>query len=696
MKALDTETYLLRPGRVAPKMVVGQVANDVSTRLLYPGEVRDFLLRTDRNCEEVAFAFAPFDLAVSCAMFPELIDTCWSLLRKGLVRDTHIRQALLDLGRGTFLIGADGTPLTRYSLQNVAEKVLGVYVAKATTPRLFYAHLDGVAHELWPQDAKDYALKDARVTYDVVEKQREGAVDDPGILNLLLEPENNRANFALYLMSCWGVRTDKAMVEDVAREAQQKHDEMVAKFTDAGIFRGEEWCRNYSEPFTRNPEPHKCCDDTCKPWPASQVGTKDTKWLKELVRRAYSNDPPTTKTEGVSTSRDTLLESGNDLLMALGESGADETVYKTYVDAIRRGVDVPINGRYDPIKRTLRTGMGDPNLQNPPRIGRVRECVVARPGTVLVSVDYPSQELVTLGETLLRMFGQSELANGLNAGKDLHVLVASRVLGLTYEEGFAQKKAKDPKMKVQRQSAKITNYGSAGGMGPEKLVIFARQPANDRTRFCGQPKCLEHYVHTFNSGEKAVLCPDCVAKARVFRRAWLNTFPEMQQYFDYISLETEDWENNVIELPGPVGEPTLYVRGRRFSEAANIRFQSLAARMSKDAISRVSEACYTDRTSPLYDSRPVLFLHDEVIVEVPEHDHVTEAAYEVARHFREAAQHWCPNIRCEPEPALMRRWFKAAEKAVGKDGKLRCWWPPDAGGLWDWAADQEQMRKDCT
>lgn len=715
MRSLDLETYLFCPGLAAPKMVCGQVGDDEGEQLLTPPETLALLRKIDQDCEELGFANAPFDLSVACALDPALIPVVFSLLEKGLVRDTHTRQPLLDIGRGSLLVGGDGQQILRYSLQNIVAKTLGQFVAKENTPRLFYAHLDGVPFNLWTTEQREYALKDARVTRQAIVAQGEGDPEDPGIKNLQLEKAENRANFALHLMRCWGPRTDPVMVEDVTRAVTAAHEAAIAKFTEAGIYRGEGWCRREKrEELTliQCPDtPHRHDPNACwKPWLPSKVGTKDGAWLQRLVEIAYQGQPPRTESGGVSTDRDTLLESGDPLLMELGEAGANETEWKTYLDVVARGTSVPICVEYDILKRTTRTGARNPNLQNLPRLGRTRECFVARPGTVWCSVDMPSLELVTLAQNLIWMFGSSTLAEILRDKIDPHVNLASRLMGITYAEGLKLHKAKDPRMKLMRQASKPVNYGMGGGMGAEKLVVYCRQPSNGGVKFC-EARGLKHNIETYFSERlRRPVCRGCVEVATEFRNAWFEMLPEMRDYFDVVSRETEDPDNALIECRGPEGEPSLWVRGRRFSEAANLRFQSLAARMMKDALWRVAKACYWETQSLMYDCRPVMFVHDEIMVECPE-DLASDAGFEQARLMTEAARHWCPDVPCVPEPALQRRWFKGAELVKDKAGKLVPWWPdnkcpkcgtrkPDGEQCcgkevgWSWLPDQEVMRND--
>jgi DNA polymerase I-like protein with 3'-5' exonuclease and polymerase domains len=85
------------------------------------------------------------------------------------------------------------------------------------------------------------------------------------------------------------------------------------------------------------------------------------------------------------------------------------------------------------------------------------------------------------------------------------------------------------------------------------------------------------------------------------------------------------------------------------------------------------EALYARRGEPLYRVHPVLFLHDEIIAEVPE---VTahEAATRISEVMVETMRLFTPDVRVAAPPALMRRWHKAADP-VYVDGRLVPWEP---------------------
>ena len=85
-----------------------------------------------------------------------------------------------------------------------------------------------------------------------------------------------------------------------------------------------------------------------------------------------------------------------------------------------------------------------------------------------------------------------------------------------------------------------------------------------------------------------------------------------------------------------------------------------AADAAKNAGFLVSRACYVEPTSPLYGSRIVNFVHDELIIEAPE-EKAHEAAMELARVMVAGASVLMPDVPPKVEPLLMRRWSKKAK-----------------------------------
>ena len=113
------------------------------------------------------------------------------------------------------------------------------------------------------------------------------------------------------------------------------------------------------------------------------------------------------------------------------------------------------------------------------------------------------------------------------------------------------------------------------------------------------------------------------------------------------------------------GLPAVITTGRvradcSFTERHNWPFQALAADGAKLALYALMRAGY----------RVAAFIHDEVLVEVPERADCREAADDISRIMVESMRLVCPDVAIRTEYAVMRRWSKDAKAVYDKDGRL--------------------------
>lgn len=659
MLVVDTETYLIQPGMLAPKMVCVAFASD--ERMTYSLEhdagysegphtlllkAQDALprLRWLLTQEFCAHNLA-FDLAVIARAYPELLPLIFKALSEGRAHDTEIREQLhaIALGRLGFL---GGKP-THYSQKDLEIAYLGIDRSKEKDDedawRLKYGTLYDVPLADWEFDALHYPLEDAINCLALYHAQKDHQ-------NLHQEAEQVRAAFALHLCAVRGVRTDKASVDKFEAEMIAEYGQTKDLLVNAGILT-----------IDKKGKDHKVM-----------------KVIQERVTKAYNGTPPLTPSSKPKCDGDTLAESGDPVLEALAASATSAKMLSTYVPILKLGTSIPITSSPNVLVESGRTSWAKPNLQNQPR-GRpghlnVRDCYIPRPGFRFVSVDYSTLELRTLAQALLWICGESVMAQTLNAGRDLHSTMGASIMGVEYADFAARVKAKDKTAKDFRQMSKAVNFGLPGGLGAAKLVAFARATydaqlcvLSGEATTCGLEKVTE-----FNKRPCSPTCVKCIEVAIGLKETWFRTFPEMKGYFDWVSGITKGGSGQIEQfvskrLRGGLG----------FCDGANTVFQGLAADLAKKALWDVTVACYQDKSAPLYGSRPWLFAHDEVLCETWEAN-LTPAAFQIADIMRAAYQQYCPDVDCGPlEPAAMSRWLKEAEMVM-VDGKLVCWEPKAA------------------
>lgn len=651
---LDTETHLIRPGLLAPPMVCVSFYKKhepderepqwgVLAKKQGAAWVREWL----KDGHTLVLHNAAFDMAVLCAFDPTLMPLVFQAYKEGRIKDTMIRQTLIDItmGRKTingriFVMRNGELVLAKYHLSDLEQLYLGRdRSSEKNDPgawRLRYSELDDVP--VWPREAYDYALADAEGALEVYLKQEELAGGP-----IPTEDLQARAHFALHLMSCWGMRTDgesvRALKEDLLIESKKNR----RRIEQAGFLKTkratkkevEEGKVDFWEEGKKGPRPMRFARDMAA--------------IKAYVERVYKRqgkDAPRTAT-GTSTDKDTMYESGSRLLKALADGGGVDKLLNTYVPVLERGVNAAINAAYQVLVNSGRTSCREPNYQNLPsgrRKGGVRECHVPNPGFVYSSVDYDTLELRGLAQTNLWVQGFSKMAEAINAGQDLHLAMAASMLRIPYEEAEARKEAADPEVLNARQVAKIGNFGLPGGLGVESLIDFARTTYGMRlTR----------------------------EEAQRIKNEWTAAWPEMKGYFRWINDQVGYGEATITHLT------TGFVRGGLgYTEACNHFFQHLAATGAKIALFDLVYEMYVVEDSPLFGSRLVAFIHDEFICEHPE-EIAAEASQRVAEIACAAMQSVVPDVKIEASPALMRRWYKKAIAVYDNTGRLVPWEPKE-------------------
>ena len=668
--SFDTETHLIQKGQLCPRMVCLTYAERTTQGItIIPQEREDTIVDgvtrglTTRDCglslarswiedDDVCLIGhnSPFDLGVLVALDPSLMPLIFAKLEKGLIRDTQLRMQMIDIATGElkFHTDEDTGEITKssYHLADLSYRLLKKWLKKEDTWRLKYSLLDGVPLTEWPEDAKRYAIDDAVTTLEVYEAQDVLAGSE--IPNAV---EQHKAAWALHLMSVWGVRTDGPAVAKLKEELERDFAAAMLALRPSGLLK-----ITPARLVTRG---------ALKGTTTPEKVSKHMAVIKGRVVASYAalgrEVPMSDSGENISTSKKTLTDSGDEQLKQLAEAGGIGKLLNTYVPVLEAGTRVPINARYNVLVETGRISCSKPNLTNPPRAGGVRNCFVPRPGWVFAFADFDTAELRSLAQVCLDVLGQSEMANALRAGQDLHLALAADMADISYEDAKRLYDAGDNKMIEDRQFCKIPNFGLPGGLGAETFIAFA-----------------EGYGVKIDSD-----------KAHETIDAWHKRWPEMRAYFAWVS-SLNDSEEPITQLRSG------RVRGGAgYCAIANGFFQGLTADGAKAALYAVSRECYSVPVSPLYGCRPWLFMHDEVGLEIPRRwigaKRASAAALRMSEVMIAAMQKFVPDVPTLCSPNMVRRWYKGAKaitmngvlvpskpvKVTGEDGKAKTKWVAD-------------------
>lgn len=627
----DTETKLFRPGVMAPELVcVSFVEGDGPTGLVHVNDpacyplVRGWLEDPDAL---LVGHHVPYDLAVVCAQWPDLTKSVFGKFDADRVACTKIRQQLLDIAAGQFRghyqeirkTKIDGTEVRSarwvkhgYTLDDLIFRAAGRRLDKTEDSyRMRYGELIDVPVSEWPETASHYAKADAAATRNVFLSQ------ETHVAYMGDQFRQVRNAWARHLTSVWGLRTNKAGVENLERETIAALASIEDGLKTSGLVR----------------------DD----------GSRDTKRAKARILEVCATKGLTlhlTDTGMPSLDADACKASGDELLSDYAELTSLKMVLNKDVAALLGGTKYPVHTSFG-LAETARATSAGPNVQNFRRLPGIREAFEPRAGKVYAQGDFSGLELHTFSQVCLALFGESRMAEVLNAGLDPHTAFAATLLGISYEEGVRRKK--DPNDKAfddARQTGKVANFGIPGGLGATSLVTYARS----------------NYNVTITE-----------PRAKELKAMWLEEWPESQKYFAHVAkLVDEDTGLAVIQqvISG------RWRGGCHYTSACNSYFQGLGADAAHRALYLVSRACYTEPDSVLYGSRIVNFVHDEIFLETDDTPAAHDVAIELGRLMCAGANEFLPDVPARVEPLLARCWSKKS-KPVFVDGKLRPWGPND-------------------
>lgn len=254
----------------------------------------------------------------------------------------------------------------------------------------------------------------------------------------------------------------------------------------------------------------------------------------------------------------------------------------TYTDKLPRMVNSQtgrVHTNYgQAIAVTGRLSSNEPNLQNIPvrtvEGRRIREAFIAAPGHQIISADYSQIEL----RIMAHLSGDPGMLRAFASGEDIHRATAAEIFGVTVDQVDSE----------QRRAAKVINFGLmygmsafglAGNLGVERS---AAQMYMDKyfTRFAG----VKQFMDDIRQQAKSQGYIETVFG----RRLWL---PE-------------------------INSPNGPRRQGAERAAINAPMQGTAADLIKMAMIAVQNWLDTDKLG----SRMVMQVHDELVLEVPDHE----------------------------------------------------------------------------
>ena len=315
---------------------------------------------------------------------------------------------------------------------------------------------------------------------------------------------------------------------------------------------------------------------------------------------------------------------GKHIYYEINTSVIDEILkYRTYAKLLSTYVDGLLNaeaadGRVHSTfiqteARTGRISSTEPNLQNIPirtELGsQLRAYFIAKPGCVLVDADYSQIEL----RILAHITGDEHMQQAFRSGEDIHRSTAAKIYNLPLE-------AVTPRI---RSSAKAINFGIMYGKGAYSL-----------------------------SKDIGV----SVKEADAFLKNYLAAFPKVSGYMDKTIADAKAC-GYVSTLFGrrralpELASSNFNVRSSGERMARNTPIQGTAADVIKLAMVRVWKRLRNEKM----ESRLILTVHDELIVEAPQAE--AEKAAQILREEMEGCVQYAVPLSTDVHAG--KNWLEA-------------------------------------
>lgn len=677
--AFDTETTVETDPSAVPEYVIGTVFDGDRIFFLRRQDLVDFW-QVHRNCV-VFMHSAAFDIEVTS-------QACGfdfhPMVSDGLIRDIGIYYRLLRCAK-------TGEVPFKYSLQLMCEEILNASLDKDGAVRMDFGRFydDGaVDYPAIPSEYLTYAALDAVVTYKLAEHQesqcrtmhlRHTPLSENGTSGTncttarwgwLGQDIQLRGDIALRKIERNGMHVDLAAAESRSQAVRTDIKSARALLADYGYVPGQKGNQTEYDRIIKSIE--------------SQRGVQIASTAKTGRKSQAAID--------LDVIRD------HEFVEAFLSVKDLEKLENTYLRHLQSSAG-RIHPRYNLLVRTGRTSCSSPNVQNLPRMGGIRECIAPAPGHVFLACDYSTLELCTLAQIAFSRYGHSTMRDLINDGVDLHLRVAAQILG----------KPEEAITKDERQRAKAVNFGLPGGMSAGGLSGYAREAygvnlsvseaeqwrlgwltlfpemqqylvRGDDLVTLGETLDLDSYPNPYPAFTESIAAAIVIRVAggakettagRTYSRnevdwAWqqIENSPAglIKKLEEQIRSRRGSRELQRALMPRtPAIVPTGRVRAQcSFTEAKNGPFQGLAADGAKLALYDLIRAGH----------RVVAFVHDEVLVEVPEHQDYSDVADDISEIMINAMREVCPDVAIRTECTVMHRWQKNAKATFDRDGRL--------------------------
>lgn len=628
-ESIDLETCLIREALCAPPPVVcGFYFWGEAPKLRGLYEMFEELVRllTDRRRLIVGHNIA-FDMCVLCEWFPELRELIFEAYDQDRILDTGLAQRIIEI--------ETGDKRGQLALEALCRRY-GIECEKPAERTDFGRFLGCKAEDL-PPDHQKYARQDPEVTWRLFKR-----LVEKNLVRRRDLAELARNDFALKLVSAFGLSTDPERVVKLEADARARLGELQAIMLENGLMR---WERHKAMPV-QTQAAVKALVAAAYDIPIDSKGfyAGDVSWIEDLKNQGLLTDGGKSGCPSVSMGSLVLEESGDPLLMSLADYKQWSAVWNKDLRLFRNAWEYPFHTRFG-FAATLRTTSGGPNIQNFRKKEGIRECIVARLGA-LVASDYTGLENGTLAEVIAQVLGRMGMADKISEGWNFHAEMAWYMAGNarppTWEEMQAIVDAKEAGDKYWKQlynAAKPLNFGLPGYMSRASTVqSYARIGYGVNLPATRWQELMDLWYDT-----------------------QLDQVAYLREYVD--SLRVGEGRGSLYNVPIPGTQ--VIRRGATRTAAANTGFQGLGGRVAERGLYYIVRA----QMLGLMPGKACAFIHDEVISDCKVGD-IEEVRAGQERWMLKSAEELMQHVRMQVASVAMRHWSKKATAKHDNSGRL--------------------------
>lgn len=659
---IDFETHLIGNDAVYPKPICLSYYTGAGPGGIEVGmDAMEEKLRKILTSKATIIAHnATFECIVIYNWFPSLRKQLWDALYERRIVCTQIcEQLIINVSK----VNRQKTSLSELVKLYFEKDISETKKNDLFSWRLSYHILENIPLDMWPQQAKDYSLDDAKWTYEVYKQQKDLQKGQ------IAYHEHVLASFSLNLMAQDGLLIDKERVETLEKEL-------------LGVL---------------NPKYQYLIDHGFAERDSSGKVKKKMVLFREHIKDNLE-DYGLTDSGAVSTKAEQLKEylaakPDDEVIKTFLGIMDYEKVYTAFVKRLKKA-DPVVRSQYNSIVRSGRTSARasslypSVNIQQMPRgvdgvTWDIRNCFVPPEGYKFVSIDYNGLELISASYQLYTAIGYSNMRSLLNSGDvpvDLHSKLGARIMSMkdrstcTYENFLENKKLKE--YTEIRNIAKVIGLGKPGGIGRDiqrtQLISQGITPGYKEFEVSKWEKNIDSLVKRFKpkfpyirkkriSKFEYALVYDEIVK---FDEQLYAAYPELKEFLQekhekYQTGEIKrvknkygEWEDQDVYSYTTHGVSRDWCTYTEFCNG--FLMQTPSAVGAKRAVNRIVEKYYEDE-----NVQPLGFIHDEILFLAKEGPDMWDYIQDVSYIMCHAMQSCFPGTRIAVEASTMEYWSKA-------------------------------------